>query len=142
MAVHGIFIQEIKTPKTTKTTLLRPSPEISYTVRKRGTYNAVLNNSGAAGDGVACMEHDGVGVGANGTSDIGWATFHRLVPVIKENEKGKENAFCEFLLFYDEEKKMEVEDDSYRGTCENDPMMRREEGRDERKKKSAFVSVA
>jgi len=47
--------------------------------RERGTYNAVLNNFGAASDGVACMEHDGVGVGANGTSDIGLATFHRLV---------------------------------------------------------------
>lgn len=42
-------------------------------------------------------------------------------------------------------KKMEVEDDSYRSKCENDAMMRREEGRErsnERKKKSAFVLVA
>ena len=153
-------------------TLLRPNPEISYTARyhlarwnllpnpelkpkgqmkfesfrKRGSYNAVLNDSGAAGDSVACMEHDGVGVSANGTSDI--ATFHRLVHR-RSYPWHSSSDFANFFFFFflndiyecvykfscnfslcigvlwwrkmKREKKvfsMEVEEDSYCGTCE------------------------
>lgn len=43
-------------------------------------YNAFLDDFGATGDGVACMEDDGIGIVANGTAEITLAAcLHRFI---------------------------------------------------------------
>jgi hypothetical protein len=38
------------------------------------TYNAILNDFGAANNGIACMENDRVGIIADGAAEIALAT--------------------------------------------------------------------